>query len=293
MVSRFRVGARGAIFSLLIAGLFLLALFGGRELLAEPFVALLDVGQGDAIYIRLKDDFDILIDGGPDDRLLSELGRVMPSGDREISLLVISHPHLDHIAGLLSLIDNFTIRKIWLTGALHPAESYTKLLEKIKKAAIPTEFVARGKNLELDRSEKFQVLWPETDLAGARIDNPNNGSIVNKLTVNGECSLYSGDAEVEVLERLVFLAVDNELNCQILKIGHHGSRNGLTESFLKAVSPKTGLISVGQDNQFGHPHKETLELLKAHLVDLFRTDQEGTILFELGSKNPRTKILGR
>lgn len=232
-----------------------------------------DVGQGDAIFIQSPENFKVLIDGGSSSVILSKLGQTLPFYDRKIDLVVSTHPHADHIAGLVLVLENYQVSQIWLTGVVHTAPDYLEFLEKIKEKNIPTRNVQAGESQDLGDGAWLKVVGPVENFTGRKIDNLNNTSIVLKLDYGTNSILFTGDAEQE--EESKILLSGQNLRAQILKVPHQGSKNGLTETFLKVVNPEVAIILVGANNRFGHPHKSILEMLKD--IQVLRTDQDGTI----------------
>jgi len=252
-------------------------------------VYFLDVGQGDAIYIRTPDEQDVLIDGGPDASVLSELGKVMPFWDREIDVMILTHPHSDHVAGLVEVLRRFEVKQIYYTGVLHTAPDYLAWLEEIKTQKIPLNIVQDFFELKLSDSIKLQFLFPMNSLVNQKMTELNNSSIVTRL-VDGETEfLFTGDAEVEVEEALVKKYCAPESDCllasDVLKIGHHGSTSSSAEEFLRAVNPRYAVISVGKYNSFGHPHLRTLKRLERLGAQILRTDERRTISFATDGKS--------
>jgi competence protein ComEC len=242
---------------------------------SELSVSFLNVGQGDAIYIRTPDDVDVLIDGGPDKSILNELGSVMPFWDKEIDLMILTHPHSDHVAGLVEVLRRYQVKKILYTGVLHTAPDYLAWLEEIKEQGIPLEIVDKKSRVLLGSFVQLDLLYPNKSYLNQKVKNLNNTSIVARL-IYGEISfLFTGDAEVEVEEELL---ADGSivLDSDVLKVGHHGSRSSSSWLFLQAVSPELAIIQVGKDNSFEHPHGETLFNLQKLKVTLLRTDLNST-----------------
>lgn len=235
-------------------------------------VNFLDVGQGDASYIKTPTSEDILIDGGPDNSVLNELDKVMSFGDREIDLVILTHPHADHVAGLFEVLKRYKIDEVWETGVEYPSATYDEWKKLISQKQIPDQKVKAGDEKEFGQA-KITVLYPLSSSEGKTIDNINNASVVNRLEYGNFSVLFLGDAEVEVQRKI---APDMKL-ATVLKTGHHGSRNGTTEEMLAIVRPAIAIISAGAKNTYGHPHAETLNLLKSYAIRIFRTDQNGTI----------------
>ncbi|HLB95508.1 MAG TPA: ComEC/Rec2 family competence protein [Patescibacteria group bacterium] len=238
-----------------------------------------DVGQGDASYIKMPGGEDVLIDGGPDNKVLDELGKVMDFGDREINLVILSHPHADHLTGLLEVLKRYKVDEVWETGVEYSSQTYDSWQKEISAQKIPDKIVKAGDEKNFGEA-KIVVLYPLSPLenlpAGRqvkRIDNLNNASIINRLDYQKFSVLFLGDAETEVQKKIA----PQMRMATVLKTGHHGSRNGTTEEILAVVRPALAIISAGAKNTYGHPHAEALNLLKSYAVRIFRTDQNGTI----------------
>lgn len=241
-----------------------------------------DVGQGDAEYIKTPGGGDILIDGGPDDSVLNELGKIMSPGDRKIDLVVLTHPHADHLNGLVDVLSRYEVGEVWETGVEYPSSTYDAFKEKIRDFQIKDDFVKAGAEKNFDNNEvKFSVLSPLSTLQNRKMDNINNSSIVNRLESNDFSVLFLGDAEKEV--QLQFK--DKLKRATVLKIGHHGSENGTAEDLLKIVRPAVAVIEVGKGNTYGHPANSVIEMLKNYAVQIYRTDQNGTIEIDFNGKD--------
>lgn len=235
-------------------------------------VYFLDVGQGDAEYIKMPDGSDALIDGGPDNSVLNQLGRVMDFGDHEINLVILSHPHADHLTGLLEVIERYKVDEIWETGVLYPSGGYDVWKKNIITKNMEDKKVKAGDEKNFG-DVKIKVLAPLTSLENKNIDNLNNASIVNRIDYQNFSVLFTGDAEKEIQN----LLLDKNIFADVLKVAHHGSTNGLSEEFLKIVRPAIAVIEVGAKNTYGHPAASTIDLLKKYAVRIYRTDQNGTV----------------
>lgn len=236
----------------------------------------LDVGQGDSIYVRAPNNVDLLIDGGPDKNVLSELGQVMPFWDHKIDYVMLTHPHADHLTGLINVLNRYEVGEIIATDASNTTSEYLAWLEEIKDKKIPYKLARAGDKIALDDSTKLDILWPRDSYLNQTVDNLNNTAVVAKLTYNKFSALFTGDAEVAV-QRFLLTANGQQLKADVLKVPHHGSSNAAELSFLKAVSPSLAVISVGLNNQFGHPAAPTLKKYEEIGATVYRTDQHGTI----------------
>jgi len=268
---------------LFLGSLFLVAVLTWSVFFSWPSknlsVYLCDVGQGDAIFINSPSGFQILIDGGPSNKVLECLSKAMPFWDRKIDLVVLTHPHSDHITGQIEVLERYKVGQILSNDAPHTTPEYFHWLDLIKKKKIPLELAQTVKAIDLGQDAKVEVLYPKESFRDKKIENLNNTSVVLRLEYAGVSFLFMGDLEKSVQQKIISTWSGESLSvfrATFLKVPHHGSKNAIDEDFLNLVSPKIALISVGE-NRFGHPAKETLEKLKKHNIDLRRTDQLGTI----------------
>ncbi|MBU1132225.1 MBL fold metallo-hydrolase [Patescibacteria group bacterium] len=242
-----------------------------------------DVGQGDSIYIRTPDEQDILIDGGPDNKVLSELGRAMPFGDNEIDMMILTHPHADHVTGLVEVLRRYKVKQIYYTGALHTAPDYLAWLEEIKNQEIPMFIIKDLFEVKLGEDSELEFIYPRENLVNQKVSNLNDTSIVTRLIYGKTKFLFTGDIEAVSEKEILQSGVD--VSADVLKIAHHGSSSSSTEDFLSAVNPSIAVIQVGENNSFGHPSLQTLKRLERFQIKTMRTDMSGTVeLFSDGEK---------
>lgn len=230
-----------------------------------------DVGQGDAIHIRSKNQ-DILIDGGPDGTIISKLDANLPFYDQEIELMILTHPHADHIAGLVPVLEKYQVDQILYSGIDYDSNVYEEWKRIVEEQDIPLLEARQGQIIKLNEASMF-ILFPGSQEIDK--ENINNSSVVSKLVYGESTFLFTGDAEKEVENEL--LASDINLEAEVLKVGHHGSKTASTKDFLAQVSPMYAVISAGKDNKFGHPHEETLEKFINLETNILRTDVSGDI----------------
>jgi beta-lactamase superfamily II metal-dependent hydrolase len=232
----------------------------------------LDVGQGDSSVILFRDKV-ILIDAGEidqGDRVVSDLRKL---GVKKIDLLVATHPHSDHIGGMQKVLTVFPVGKVLDSGIPSSSILYEHFLETVDKKNIPYIVAEQGQTIDLDSSLRILVLSPSKERIG---DDINTNSIVLRISYGTVNLLYTGDATTDAEPAM--MKAGYPLDADILKVGHHGSSDAGSTAFLNRVDPEVAIISLGRDNEYGHPHRETLERLNAagHLV--LRTDLEGTVL---------------
>lgn len=242
-------------------------------------VAVLDVGQGDAILITTPTGRQILVDGGPSPAALgAALAREMPFWDRSLDLLILTHPDEDHVAGLVEALARFRVGG-WLDNGRASDESlYLQCLAVLEAEGVPRHVVAAGDRLDMEQGIVLQVLHPPRGPLPAAIDGDNDASVVLRLTWGEADFLLTGDAGAAAEARL--LASGQPLGADVLKVAHHGSGSSTGRAFLEAVGPLFAVISVGIDNNFEHPDSALLERL-GEVPDLavLRTDQAGTVEF--------------
>lgn len=246
-----------------------------------PFVAFLDVGQGDATYIRTASGQDVLIDGGPSRAILEQLPKVMAAGDTTIEVLMLSHPDADHITGLVEVAQRYSVKQI-ITTALPATKSlHLELEQLIQEKQIEHVLVFAGDVVQFDDSSEMNILYPaiSDDLLSLET---NDASMIGEYhfhdTTSDTSILFTGDASDEV--EAVLLQRDLLHDVDILKVGHHGSKTSSSDDFLSAITPEVCVIEVAKDNAYGHPTTETLERLKPYCT-VHRTDQEGNVIWKL------------
>lgn len=280
---RWRVG--GAILLIGVAALFLLHF----QSVAEPpllKVAFLDIGQGDAIYVESPSGYTMLIDGGPDSSLLTELGKVMPFYRKMIDVLVVTNPDKDHIAGFIDVLDSYRVGLVVEPGTRSTSAIYTALkdviTESMRTHGTQTMVARRGDRIDLGGGAELIILFPDRDVSSW---STNDGSILAKLVYASTSVMFTGDAPQKSERYLANLEnADFDLAADILKVGHHGSKTSTATAFIEKVRPAIAVISAGFKNRYGHPHPLTLETLKKFGAETLITFEKGTILFRSNGK---------
>ena len=239
----------------------------------------LDVGQGDAIFIETPSKNQILIDGGPDRSVLKELGEVMPFWDRTIDLVILTHPNLDHVAGLVEVLKNYKVERLIDTEDNYYLAEYEELKKIASEKNIKRLIARRGLKVILDPGVELMVLHPDSLVGG----DPNYNSLIAKLSFGETNFLLTGDAEKG--EELKLVANGDDLESEVLKVGHHGSKTSSNPLFLEKVKPQYALISVGRQNRYGHPNNEVLDALAAAGAKIFRTDTDSRLWIHSDGEN--------
>ena len=260
-----------------------------------------DVGQGDAVYIKTPGGSDLLIDGGPNDKVLSCLGSNMPFYDRTIDIVVLTHPEKDHLQGLISVLERYSVKYFVIGAVGNQSEGYKKLVELIAGNEIPYKNLYRGDYFSLDEV-RFNVLWPDRNWAAQSLDTEAGGQIMaaninqpgshvlglsTKINLNDFSyilhlkyrefdALFTGDGDIKVQPSL--LQAGGLPDVELLKFPHHGSKTGIMTEFLDKIKPEAAVISVGK-NPWGHPTKEALFTLDERKIKIYRTDTDGEIRF--------------
>lgn len=239
-------------------------------------VAFLDVGQGDAIFIETPDDVQMLIDGGVNNSVLRVLAEEMAIGDRDLDVVLATHPDKDHIGGLVDVLQRYDVANIIKTNnesETGTGEAFDLALEN-ENAKI--YFAKAGQQLALGASTSILIFSPNGDV---RDLESNTSSIVAKLKYGDIEFMLMGDAPISIEEYLV-KTYGNDLESEVLKLGHHGSKTSSGENFLDTVKPEYGIVSAGKDNTYGHPHSEVVDNLQKRDINMLNTADSGTIVFK-------------
>lgn len=241
-------------------------------------VTFFDVGQGDAIFIETAQGHQALIDGGPNERVLSKLGRRMPFWDKTLDLVILTHPDKDHIAGLVEALKRYSIDGIVWTGVKHSSAEYEEWTRLIEEKKVPEFFVEKGYVIQFGSEARFEILAPFESFKGKSAKKINDTSIVGALIHGDNTILLTGDSEKSTEYRLLFES-PQAIDADVLKVGHHGSKTSSSQEFLQLVSPDIAIIQVGAKNRYGHPTEEVLDRLAAIGARVLRTDIDGDITF--------------
>ncbi|MEZ4521110.1 MAG: ComEC/Rec2 family competence protein [Thermomicrobiales bacterium] len=245
----------------------------------ETTVSVLDVDQGQAVLVVTGDGSAALIDAGrSQERIREEIEPYVRSlGVSSLDYLILSHPDQDHVGGMPQVFESFDVGTWVDPGIPTTNQTYEESVEIVLERNIPAILARKGEMLSLGPSTTLTLLWPEDDfiLDGSEPDSNENSAVV-LVTVGDIDILITGDLEDEGEANLVE-QMGAGLESEILVVGHHGSNSSSTPGFLDAVNPETAIISVGEDNPYGHPHDEVIQRLRFRDIDIYRTDLDGTI----------------
>jgi competence protein ComEC len=237
-------------------------------------VIFLDVGQGDAILIE-QGNQQMLIDGGRNGRLLMEkLGKYIPFWDRQIEVVVETHPDADHIGGLLDVFKNYEIKKVIKTKAESDSQTFKTLEESIRSEDSENVEAMKGVKISLADNAFAEVVYPYGPILNSKADNTNENSVSIVLNYGENKFFLGGDLPAEQEDSL------NLGKINFLKVSHHGSKYSTSEKFLEMIKPDEAIISVGKNNTYGHPAEEILERLKQDNIKVSRTDDSGDIEYD-------------
>lgn len=240
----------------------------------------IDVGQGDGLLIVSPTGKTVLVDAGPRSAGDAVVAALRNHRVSSLDLIVASHPHEDHIGGMVEVLDNFPVRRFLDSGRAHPTQTYENLLAKLIEKRVRAVRAVQGQNIDLGGGAMLEVLKPGRRYItrvrpGGSLENAN--SVVLRLTYGTFAMIFTGDAEMDTEHLLVNVDDPRKLRAQVLKIGHHGSRHATGPDFINAVRPTAAIISASTDNTFGHPTQATLDRLRASRVSIFRTDLQGEL----------------
>ena len=227
------------------------------------------------MFIEAPNGNQVLIDGGPDGKVLSELGKVMSFYDRDIDLVALSHPQEDHAAGLIEVLKKYDVKNILWAEGEYNSPIFGAWREAVKEESADEIDAVAGKTIDLGAGAILTILFPAASTAGSFVKNPNDNSVVIMLEYKENRFLFTGDAESATERKLVGMGTD--LKADVLKVGHHGSNTSTTEGFLSKIKPQVAVIEVGAKNRYGHPRKEVLSRLDMNNTKYYRTDNDGTI----------------
>lgn len=233
-------------------------------------VHFLDVGQGDSAFLILPNHETMLIDAGNEENGPQIVQYIKELGYSQITYLIATHPHADHIGGMAYVIEHLRVQSVYMPKAVTTTQTYERFLTAIRDQAIPVMFAKAGTRMIQSEDLNAMVLAPNRE----QYEDLNNYSVVVKVSFQNNSFLFMGDAHTLSEDEM-----SGDLEADVLKVGHHGSDTSTGESFLERVHPHYAVISVGTGNDYGHPAQVTLEKLLNFGVHIFRTDLDGTLVF--------------
>ena len=231
----------------------------------------LDVGQGDSIYIKTPNGDDILIDGGNNDRGDDVVAYLKKYHVDDLEVMIATHPDADHIGGLDTVLQNIDVKSVYMPKVTHTTKTFEDFVLAVKNEGLKLKEAKAGVSLALAGVDA-EFVGPVTSYG----EDLNSSSAVLKVTNGENRFLFTGDATVEAEQDMITSGAN--LQADVLKLGHHGANTSTSEAFLTKVQPKYAIVSAGKDNQYGHPTAETLQKMQAHNIQVFRTDEQGTII---------------
>ncbi|MDO8620886.1 MAG: MBL fold metallo-hydrolase [Candidatus Levybacteria bacterium] len=244
-------------------------------------VVFCDVGQGDAIFIRTPNGLDILVDGGPNDSVLSCLSNHMPVWDRTIELVILTHPHTDHFFGLHNVLKRYNVLSFDSEKLDNKALGFAELINEVKQNKIPLHYLFSGDSFKTNGGINIKILAPtkeflaETSPNGMIGENNEFASLISLVSYGSFKLLLTGDTQADELSQAI--SQYSLTNLSVLQVPHHGSKTGLSLEILNLLKPKVAVISVGKNNRYGHPTPFVLDLLGKVQAKILRTDQKGEI----------------
>ncbi len=245
-------------------------------------VSFLAIGQGDAELIQTPFGQKILIDGGPDRGIIRALDKVLPWWERKIDLVILTHPHSDHVGGLIDVFHHYKIIKTLYTGVNFSAPEYAVWQEILEAKNIDTVIIDKPQRIKLGENCYLEILFPLGSYLDKKVKNLNNTSIVARFVYGSTTFLFTGDIETETERAL--LASKQNLRADVLKVAHHGSDTSSSLEFIQAVNPEFAVIEMAKDNDYGFPSARIVKRLIRFGARVWQTGEEGTVNF-ISNKN--------
>lgn len=256
-------------------------------------VYMCDVGQGDAILVSWNWT-QMLVDGGPNERVLECLTKHIPFYDRKLEAVVLTHPQADHMGGLIPVMQRYSVEEFVTVNVSNQTNQFAVLTEVLRERGISPKFIRGGDRVQVAGNGStvlsFDIIWPSWEflMANTKEGDPpsswrtaegqtdlNSFAIVGKLSYGNFSIMLTGDADSKV--DLAIMATGLLKEAEVLKVPHHGSKTGMLPEFLEVVSPKLCVISVGKNNRYGHPAPETVKMVSDYGCRLMRTDIDGEV----------------
>ncbi len=241
-------------------------------------IYMLDVGQGDSFLIRTPEGKYGLVDGGRGSAVAEQLAQVMPFGTRDLEFILATHPDADHIEGLLPVLDSYKVKQILWGKSSSDSGIYASLKAKIQAQNIPNFEIKELDDFKVGCCTDFDILWPR-ETFNSYHESETNRTSISFILHYGKFRMFMG-GDLPMAEELEAIVELKDRDISVLKVGHHGSRTSTSDQFLAETTPEIALISDGQNNSYGHPHREVLDLFSKYNVKIFRTDEMGKVKLE-------------
>lgn len=239
----------------------------------KMIVHYIDVGQGDSILVQVNNK-NLLIDAGPKsdkDKLLNYLKSL---NIKKLDYIIATHPHEDHIGNMAAIIKKYEVSAFYAPKVESTTKTFETMIDALKSKNLKINVIKKGTDsINLGNNTRVTFFSPTQD----SYDNLNNYSPVMKIEYGKTSFLFTGDAEKDIEKKI--LSNGDDIKSDVLKVGHHGSSTSTSKEFLNKINPSIGVISVGEDNSYGHPNEDTLSTLKENKVLIYRTDKDGTVIF--------------
>lgn len=245
-------------------------------------IVFLNVGQGDCAFVRTPGGHTMLIDGGSEGSGARDVGirTIAPflrrQGVNRIDVVVVSHPHEDHLAGLVAVIKEFRIGMVVDSAIPHGSRAYADFLKTVRDRRIPYRRAERGQTIAFRDGVRAEVLHPPAVRLSGTGDPTNENSVVLRITCARTSILFTGDAGRAAEKEI--LASGTRVRSNLLKVAHHGSNDATSDDWLDAVRPRIAVISVGRGNRYGHPSRKVLDRLESRGIRVCRTDRDGAVV---------------
>lgn len=248
----------------------------------------IDVGQGDCSLLISPNGKTMLIDSGESTALYAVRSILKTLKVKQLDIVVASHPHSDHIGGMTGILRSFNVGKFYMPNVSNPSSDYRDMISALNSSSAEVNYISADNTptIEWDEDITIEVLSPFNDITYQSI---NDYSAIMRVSYGDTSMLFTGDVEGDGVYSAEYTALArntaDKFRSTVIKVPHHGSLSSLSDAFLSAVSPKYAVISVGEGNDYAHPHQSTLNKLKNSNVEVFRTDLLGTIHISLDGEN--------
>lgn len=233
----------------------------------DLIVEFIDVGQADSILILTPNEKTVLIDAGEPEDYEKIKETIDNYGIDKLDVVIATHPHSDHIGSMQKIIENYDIGRVYMPDKIHTSKTFENLLLAIEKKGLEIDIAEAGGKIDLDNAIDLKFVSPN-----GSFEDINNNSAVLKLAYKDTSFLFTGDMET-MAEKLI----DDNIDVDVLKVGHHGSNTSSSKEFLNRVTPEIAVISVGKDNKYNHPSQDIVDRLNGMGVQVYRTDEKGNI----------------